>query len=649
LSLIAIWIAVLSAVASAQDWKPVDPAHLAMKSPVVEKEADAEAILWEVRVADEVRNREFHTVLSHYLRIKIFTDRGGETQSKIDIPYFNRTGISDIDARTIKPDGSIIQLKKDDVFERTIIRAGGLKIKAKSFALPAVEPGAIVEYKWKETRYDALANYIRLQLQRDIPVQLVRYFIKPLPNSRYTMRLMAFHAQTTPFTKEPDGYNSTTMANVPAFHEEPFMLPESEVRAWMLVYYTENSDPNPDQYWPAYAKETYEEFKSSMQASDEVRRTTVSVIGDASTPDEKLRRIYEFCKSRIRNTDNEASGLSSEQKAQAKLNKMPADTLKHEIGTGFQVNMLFAALASAAGFEARIARTPDRGDMLFDPRIVDKYFLRRYAVAVRVGNDWRFFDPKSTYVPYGMLGWQQEGTTTLICDPKNASFVRTPVSSRQASMAKRTARLRLSEDGTIEGQVRLEYTGHLAVSQKEANEADSPAEREKTLIKSLRERMSTAELSNIKIENATDPIKAFVYDYHVRVPEYAQRTGKRLLLQPGFFHHGESALFPSSARRYPVYFHYPWSEEDTVEIALPAGFEVEEAEDPNGIRSDIVEYEMKIAATDGRVLRCGRVFSFGRQDVTTFSAPNYTSLKNLFDTIHLRDNQTITLKQTGSN
>ena len=48
----------------------------------------------------------------------------------------------------------------------------------------------------------------------------------------------------------------------------------------------------------------------------------------------------------------------------------------------------------------------------------------------------------------------------------------------------------------------------------------------------IKEQMSTAEISNIKIENVTDPAKPFVYAFHVRVPGYAQRTGKRLFLQP---------------------------------------------------------------------------------------------------------------------
>src|SRR5262245_55035454 len=109
--------------AFADDWKPVDPAHMALKESVVEKDADAEAIFWEVRVNDADQD----LVFSHYLRIKIFTERGKESQSKIDIPYLDKYKIKDIEGRTIKPDGTIIELKKDSVFDRTIIKAGGIK------------------------------------------------------------------------------------------------------------------------------------------------------------------------------------------------------------------------------------------------------------------------------------------------------------------------------------------------------------------------------------------------------------------------------------------------------------------------------------------------------------------------------------------
>jgi hypothetical protein len=94
-------------------WRPVDPAELSLKAPVVEKDADAEALFWEVHIDDTLEG----VVFNHYIRIKIFTERGREDQSKIDIPFgkFSRKGhnvaIKDIAARTIKPDGSIVELK----------------------------------------------------------------------------------------------------------------------------------------------------------------------------------------------------------------------------------------------------------------------------------------------------------------------------------------------------------------------------------------------------------------------------------------------------------------------------------------------------------------------------------------------------------
>src|SRR2546421_9055260 len=169
-------IVLTASSAMAQDWKPVDPADLALKAPVVEKDADAEAIFWEVRIDD---SQPEELSLKNYIRIKVFTERGKESQSKVDLPYLGSNRIKDIAARVIKPDGSIVELKKDDVFERTIVKANGVKVKAKSFALLGAEPGSIVEYRWREGNPGGNIDHMRLQFQRDIPVRVVSYYLKP--------------------------------------------------------------------------------------------------------------------------------------------------------------------------------------------------------------------------------------------------------------------------------------------------------------------------------------------------------------------------------------------------------------------------------------------------------------------------------------
>ncbi|MDX6611735.1 MAG: hypothetical protein QOD75_921 [Blastocatellia bacterium] len=638
----------------ADDWRPLNPAELAMKTPLVDKDADAEAILWDVRVDDNVEGGTVRTVLKHYIRIKIFTERGRESQSKIDIPFYSNWSISDIAARTIKPDNSIIELKKSDVFERTIVRASGVKLKAKSFAMPAVEVGSIIEYRWRETRNDQLANYIRLQFQRDVPVQLVTYHIKPLALETYGMRIQRFRGDYTPFLKEKDGFYTTSMERVPAFREEPSMPPESQVRPWMLVYYSEDKKLAPDAYWKEKGKEFYESFKSRTKISDEVKNAAATAIGDASTPEKKLEQLFEYCRAKIKNVNDDASGLTAEDRAKWKPNKSPADTLKRGMGTGTDIDMLFAALSTAAGFETRIVNLADRSDTFFDPTFPDDYFISTYDVAVRVGDGWRFYDPASTYVPHGMLRWQEEGEDALVADPKEPTWIKTPLSGPEKSRQIRTAKLQLSEDGTLEGDVRIEYTGHSAVERKEWDDDDSPIEREQTLRDKIKEQMSSAELSDIHIENVTDPIKPFVYAFHVRVPGYAQRTGKRLFLQPAFFQYGLGARFPTSGRIHPIYFHYPWSEEDEVRIQLPAGFMLDSPDAPAPFSSGTLSsYKVQIQVTkDQRELIYRRTFFFGAGGTGLerlfYDASGYSGLKAYFDLLHKQDSHTVTLKQEAS-
>ena len=638
-----------------KDWRPIDPAEVALKEPVVEKDADAEALFWEVRVADEAEGGEPRTVLKHYVRIKIYNERGRESQSKVDLLAPKVSGreikINDIAGRTIKPDGTIVELKKEDIFERTVVKASGVKVKAKSFALPGVEPGSIIEYRWREVRGDSLSQYDRLEFSRDIPVVQVKYYIKPIsfPGFPFGMRAQPFNGQNTPFQKEKDGFYSTTMSNVPAFREEPNMPPEYTVRPWMLLFYTEDHKLEPARFWKEYGKKVYDEAKSEMKVGDEVKAKAAELTAGAKTDEEKVARLFGFCHSQLKNLYDDANGMTAAEREKTKENKSPADTLKRGVGTGRDINMLFAALATAAGFEARLANLGDRGDTFFDPSFPDDYFIRTYDIAVRVGGEWRFYDAAAKYLPFGMLRWQEEGQQALLSDPKEPTFVLTQLSGPEKSLEKRTGKFKLSEDGTLEGDVTLEYTGHFAADLKEYNDDDTPAEREETLKSRYKERLAGAELTEIKVENSGDPVKPFVQRFHIRVPGYASRTGKRLFLQPAFFQKGLGSIFPTAGRRHSVYFHYAWSEEDYVEIDLPEGFALDNAESPASFSADTLsKYEPSAGITkDGRTLVYKRKFFFGRGGGRPMLYPvaTYPALKEYFDGINKQDAHTIALKQ----
>jgi hypothetical protein len=632
------------ALAGGEEWRPVDPSDLALKAPIVDPDADAEAIFWDIRIDDGGEN---DLVLSHYIRIKIFTERGREKESKIDIPYFSGTKIKDVAARTIKPDGSIVELPKDDVVEKTIVKISGLKLRTKSFAFPAIEPGAIIEYKWKEVISDASANNLRLQFQREIPVQSVTYHIKP-SGSSVSFDVRPFNMPRFEFQKEKNGFQSTTVTKMPAFREEPLMPPEDSVRSWAMIKY--HSFLTLLLGYQTMASQLYFGLQPFLKVDDEVKRKSAEIIAGATTPEEKLEKIFAFCRANIKNTNDKSSGFTAEEIEKLKENKKPADTLKRGVGPGIDINLLFAALANAAGFEARVALLPDRGKRFFDRNVVIPGALRPANIAVRFGATWRFFDPGFHYLTSDMLRWQEEGVDALIAD-QPPTWVMTPISPPEKSRETRVATLRLDENGTLEGDVSIEYKGHLAVERKALNDDDSPTQREENLKEAVKNRLSTAELTNIVMENVTDPAKPFVYKYHVRVPEYAQRTGKRLFLQPAFFQKGIGALFASSTRRYPVYFHFPWSEEDKVTISLPKGYVLDHADAPGPIAAGkICRYavKMQLRKDEPVALIYNRSFFFGGQDILLFPTETYGQLKRLFDEINKSDNHTIALKQSGS-
>ena len=627
------------ALAGGEEWRPVEPADIALKTPIVEPNADAEAIFWDIRIDD---GGAYDLVLNHYVRIKIFTERGRDEHSKVDIPYLGSVKIKDVAARTIKPDGTIIELAKEDIIEKVVVKVSGLKLRTKTFAFPGIEPGAIIEYKWKEVVSNSSANNLRLQFQRDIPVQSITYRIKPAKDVFF--EVLPFNMPKFEFHKEKGGFQTTTVTRMPAFHEEPLMPPEDSVRAWAIVRYSGISS-----FLSYYllAGTLHFGFEPFLKVDDQIKKKAAEITTGAKTPEEKLDKIFEFCRTQIKNTNDVNAGFSEDQIEKLKENKKPSDTLKRGIGPAMDINLLFAALAKAAGFETHVALLPDRGKRLFKKDEVVPGTLRPSNIAVKIGEEWRFFDPGLPYVAQGMLRWQEEGVDALLVDSA-PTWVKTPLSPAEKSKEKNTAELRLDENGTLEGDVTVEFTGHLAVERKVFNEDDSPEQREENLKESVKSRLSSAELTNIVIENATDSSKPFVYKYHVRVPEYAQRTGKRLFFQPGYFQKGINSLFSAGTRTYPIYFHFPWSEEDKITITLPKGFSLDNADRPAPIGAGAVcKHEISMGVTnDNTKFVFTRTFFFGGNNSVLFAVTTYPPLKQLFDEIHKADNHMITLKQT---
>ena len=657
-SLCLLFVCSQSAFSQDKDWREVTPAELAMKTPKVDPNADAEAIFWDVRIDDSSSD---DLSRSHYVRVKIFTERGREKYSKFDIPFYKGLKIKDLSARVIKPDGSITEIKKEDIFEREIIKAGGVKIKAKSFAVPNIEPGVIVEYRYKEVISDAGARGMHLDFQRDIPVQTLSYYYKPY--NKREPDYQAYNFTDTKFVKDDKGFYLARRNNVPAFNEEPLMPPEETVRPWMLIqgaslglvdatafsYSITIKDPSsPTRYWGGVGAEQSGLVKLMNKSNGDVKKAAAEITASASTPEEKLRKLYEFCQTQIKNTTFDAS-LTDDDRRKLPATKSIADVLKRKSASSPYIDMLFGSMANSLGLETRIVFAPNRNKILFDPSMTNESFIHPTAIAVQVGNDWKFFNPGVSFLPYGMLVWYEEDVWALLVGESNYSWVKTPLSGVDKTVAKRSGKFNLLEDGTLEGTVRLEYSGQSGLDYRLENYDESADKLENNIKEEVKGRISTAEISNVGIENLNDASKPFAYTYKVRIPNYAQKTGKRLFLQPGFFEFGENPTFSTGSRKYDIYFHYPWSEQDKIEINLPKGYALDNADAPGTITDPQKIGFLNVAIKFDKAantLIYERKFNFGNGGYTLFPAATYPALKGMFDEFHKADTHTITLKQS---
>jgi Domain of Unknown Function with PDB structure (DUF3857) len=146
-----------SPAAAGEKWKAPNPGELALAAPAIDKDADAEVLEWDVRVAEVLEAGSPVTVYDHYIRMKIFTERGRDTYGRVDITHGSDVRVSAVEARTIAADGSIQEVQGGDIVRRTLVKGEDGKLASVSFALPSVQKGSIVEYGWTERHADSLA------------------------------------------------------------------------------------------------------------------------------------------------------------------------------------------------------------------------------------------------------------------------------------------------------------------------------------------------------------------------------------------------------------------------------------------------------------------------------------------------------------
>jgi len=627
---------------AAADWHAISDEEMKLTAADIgDPEADAAILFREGRLDDTSPEG---TTLRVYLRIKIFNERG-RRYADVQLPYRVELGrITSVSARTIRADGSVIEVASRDIFDRVTLKTRHGVWRAKVFSMPAVEPGVIIEYRYRRV-YPAGFRYFQLDLQSELFTRKLHYEIQPLLAPKLDVRWVTFNTRDPKrFAPTWNGLFDIRAENIAPFRHEPLMPPELGVKMWGWLYYSGEFDTEPEKFWRTYARRMHQRASRETRPTLTVRHLVSTITFATDDANQKIARLYDYLQKEIHNLGEAKEGEENDTEADLKKNESIDDTLRRRYGTPRDINRLFIAMLRAAGFDARVAELTTRDENFFHHTFPDAFqFNSEVAAVLRRDGALQFFDVGTPACPRGMLSWEKEGVTALVYGNHDWRFVEIPVSDATASATERHIDVKIASDGQVEAQVEMKLTGQRALAfRNETGDATRDEQRQR-IAAEVRQALPTAALDETadvvaNPRTATAPVTA---TYRFSAPQFATRTEKRLLLRPAHLSRRDEWLFTSPQRTNNVYFDFPWSESERVVIEAPEGYLPEAL--PGAIEIDIgaARYRASFTGEGRRVIYERRLIV----NAINFTVEQYDTVREFFNRVLQADRTAISFKQ----
>lgn len=651
-ALIGVGITLTTARASV-GFQAVSPEELKMASEPQAPGAPAIILYREVDRDDYGRN--YHGGIStmgsqanrfedDYFRVKILTEEGRK-YANVEIPLSNQVGtIGPISARTIRPDGSIVNFN-GQVFDKTVFKAKGFQYLAKTFTLPDVQVGSIIEYFYTVTFNEGHIFFSNWILSNELFTKRAKFALKPFQND-YAPMNFRWTEMLPPGTTSPkqgkDGIVRLEVSDVPAFQAEDFMPPESELKARVdFIYSPDPFEMDVNKFWKKVGKKRNEELERFVEKHAAMEQALSQIVSPGDSQEVKLQKIYTRVQQ-FRNTSYDVRKTDEEQKRNKENTaENVEDVWKQGFGKDWQLTWLYLGLVRAAGFEAYGVWVSDRRNYFFTPQSMDGRRLETNVVLVKLNGKDLYFDPGTPFTPVGLLRWEKTSVQGLRLDKDGGAWVQTAIPESSASRIERKADLKLSDTGSLEGKLTVTFTGLEAVERRidERNEDDTA--RKKFLEDQAKEYIpASAEVELLNKPEWSNSGSPLIAEFSVKVPGWASVSGRRALFPIGVFSAPEKQLFEHAQRVHPVYFEFLSQKLDDVTINLPVGWQVTGLPRPLNQDLHVVGYACSAENNKG-ALHLTRKLDI---NIGLLDTKYYSPLRSFFQGVRTADEQQIVLQ-----
>ena len=632
------------------DWLPITPADLALKDNPASPGAHAMILYRSSDVNERFATTDGSSVVE-YVRIKIFTKEGTD-QANVEIPFVKESSnIEGIRARTIRPDGTIVNFEGKP-FEKIIEKRSGEKFLAKTFTLPDVQPGCIVEYKYRR-QYQAHFLYDQSwTLSSDLFTREGHFSILPY-NSDYQVFPLYFRQFGLAIKAAPErqsnGTYALTVHDIPGIADEPYMPPLRTLQARVEFYRLEEGTPaneTQERFWARTEKRWNDDMEHFIGKKNVLEQEVSKIVSPTDSPEIKLRKIYARVQQ-MRDLSAEASKSEKEQKQEnLKKNSNVEEMLRHGYGSSREMNFLMVGLARAAGFESDEVWVASRNRNAFYPQLRDPSELGEDIVWVRAGPQEYFLDPASIYFPFDVLPWNETSTSGIRLGKKPSDFVDVPGTLSSQATVVRHADLALDADGLATGKLTVDFTGQQAALWRERTHLQDETGRKKTLedeIKSWLPAGSGFEVTQIDKWDKTD--QPLHVEGTLNLSAFGSPVGRRILIPATIFLVSQTKAFQSAVRHNAIYFPFPNEEIDNLKFQAPTGYKIETVPASKTLKPGAVLSYSIAASQQGSVVEVNRHLV-----INTLLLPieYYAAVRSFFNTVKSNDEVQIVLQNAES-
>jgi hypothetical protein len=661
----AVCVAVVHA--APEDWPPVTDAERAIKDCPGQPGAPA------VYLYREQTSNDNEWTFKAYCRLKVLT-AAGKDYGTVEVPFSEAWRVKDIQARVVQPDGSSHPFT-GEIFEKTIVQVGRLKRLVKTFALPDLDVGSIIDYRY-ELKLDLkkAASARSLRLERWEPEE--GGIPSGVPPLSYTVELWDFDSPLftykAKFTYIPFGGGQISFDNIslrlawvshglmwgppvmnegrivlevdsiPAWEKEEWASPEDEGQMGVIFFLCDTKVLDASDYWRMEGGNWQKAAQKFMAGSEGIAAESETLVAGAAAPLEKLKALYVRAQ-RIKNLSYDKDMTPARRKElKIKDNRNVGEVLKRNAGLRSDITRTFVALARSAGFTADAARAVTRDDKFFHQNVLGLYgqFDSEIAIVDVDGHD-QFFDPATPGCPMGLVRWNSTDTTLIRTSGEPGRFYTIPPDPLERSTVRQAFDLRLGGEGGLSGTATLTCTGQDALSLRLEYLGADEAEMKKALGEKMTALLPAGGQASVrKIENMANSEDRLQIEYEIAIPGAATAVGERMLLPVVPFRAGWRDSFRHARRRGSVYFPYLEHESDDIVITLPANVKVDTMPAACQNQRSFAQYSLTAASEDGNKLHIRRDLTIGKSRIP---ADQYPVLKSFFDQARTGDDGQIVL------